>query len=393
MTDTDVAFRVSREDFAETIAWVSRSIPVRPTDASLRGALITVGDDSVTLSGFDNQVSSQATISAEVTTPGQFLVAGRVFADIAKYLPHQPLDVVVTDSNVEVTCGRSKFSLPKQNVEDYPRLPEMPEGTGALNSKDFVDAVSQVAVAAGRDDTLPMLTGMRMEFSGDTVVLAATDRFRLAVRRLAWQPAEAGLEAQLLVPAKTLSETAKSIDAHGGFDVALAWNTSSTGQPSLLGITAGDHKTTARLLDSNFPNFRQLLPATLTSTAAVTIAPLQDALRRVSLMAERKAQIRMDFSEGTLTLSASGDDSGRAEETLPVDFQGEPLTIAFNPQYLLDGLSAISGDDVMFGFTEARRPAILLPQPEGELEVNSEGQFVVPETEFTYLLMPVRIPG
>ena len=219
-------------------------------------------------------------------------------------------------------------------VEDYPTLPKLPEETGVISADVFAEAIGQVAVAAG-GDTLPMLTGIRVEISGEAVVLAATDRFRLAVRELTWSASSPNVETAVLVPVKTLAEAAKS--GTDGTEVHLALGAGPTlGKDGLLGISGNGKRSTTRLLDAEFPKFRQLLPTEHTAVATIGVAELTEAIKRVALVADRGAQVRMEFSGEVLRLSAGADDVGRAEEDVPVEFSGEPLTIAFNPTYLTD---------------------------------------------------------
>jgi DNA polymerase-3 subunit beta len=256
----------------------------------------------------------------------------------------------------------------------------------------FAEAISQVAVAAGRDDTLPMLTGIRVEISGETVVLAATDRFRLAVRELTWSTDSADTNAAVLVPAKTLAEAAKAGPA--GTDVHLALGAgSAVGKDGLLGIRSAGKRSTTRLLDAEFPKFRQLLPTEHTAVAVMGVAELTEAIKRVALVADRGAQVRMEFGDGSLRLSAGADDIGRAEEDLPVDYSGDPLTIAFNPTYLTDGLSSVHADRVSFGFTTPGKPALLRPAFDDDSHPAGSGPFSALPTDYVYLLMPVRLPG
>src|ERR1700739_4347373 len=188
---TDLKFRLVREDFADAVAWVARTLPTRPTVPVLAGVLLAGSDDDLTISGFDYEFSAEVRLAAEIASPGTVLVSGRLLSDITRALPDKPVDVKVEGTRVSLTCGSARFSLPTMAVEDYPTLPALPEETGALSAELFAEAISQVAVAAGRDDTLPMLTGIRVEISGEAVVLAATDRFRLAVRELTWSTARA----------------------------------------------------------------------------------------------------------------------------------------------------------------------------------------------------------
>ena len=389
---TDLKFRLVRDDFAEAVAWVARTLPARPTVPVLAGVLLTGSDDGLTISGFDYEVSAEVRLAAEIASPGTALVSGRLLSDITRALPNKPVDVHVEGTRVSIACGNAKFSLPTMAVEDYPTLPTLPDETGALSSDVFSEAIGQVAVAAGRDDTLPMLTGIRVEISGESVVLAATDRFRLAVRELTWSAAAPDVEAAVLVPAKTLSEAAKS--GTDGAEVHLSLGAGpAVGKDGLLGISGNGKRSTTRLLDAEFPKFRQLLPTEHTAVATVGVAELTEAIKRVALVADRGAQVRMEFSGDVLRLSAGADDVGRAEEEVPVEFAGEPLTIAFNPTYLTDGLGSLHSGRVSFGFTTPSRPAVLRPSGDDDAEPSGSGPFPAAQTDYVYLLMPVRLPG
>jgi DNA polymerase-3 subunit beta len=389
---TDLKFRLVREDFADAVAWVARNLPTRPTIPVLAGVLLTGTDDGLTVSGFDYEVSAEVQVAAEIASPGSVLVSGRLLSDITRALPAKPVDVSVEGTRVSLTCGSARFSLPTMAVEDYPTLPALPDETGVVSAELFAEAIGQVAVAAGRDDTLPMLTGIRVEISGEKVVLAATDRFRLAVRELTWSTASADIEAAVLVPAKTLAEAAKA--GADGNEVHLSLGAgSSVGKEGLLGIRTERKRSTTRLLDAEFPKFRQLLPTEHTAVATVGVGELTEAIKRVALVADRGAQVRMEFADDALRLSAGADDVGRAEEDLPLDFSGEPLTIAFNPTYLTDGLGSLHSERVTFGFTTPSRPAVLRPAGEDDGNVGATGPFPAAQTDYVYLLMPVRLPG
>ena len=396
MEQTDVRLRAAKDDLADAVAWVARSLPTRPTQPILRGMVFVAGDEGLEVAGYDYEVSTQIRIAAEISETGRFAVNGKLVSDIVSKLPNKPIDMHYDGTKVLVTCGKSRFELPAMTLEDYPALPSVPAATGTIDPQLFTEAIGQVAVAAGRDETLPMLTGIRMETEGNMVTMAATDRFRLAVRTFEWNQIPEG-NAELLIPAKTLADTARSLDAGSSEPVTLAFGDGSDGRAvgadGLLGILADPRRTTTRLLDAEFPKFRPLLPKQHSSLASVRIDPLREAIRRVSLVADRGAQIRMDFSEGQVVLSAHGDEAGRAEEVLECAFVGEPLLIAFNPGYLSDGLSAIHTDRVVMGFTQPSRPAVLIPEPDELPEAGEDGMFPNPETEFTYLLMPVRLPG
>jgi DNA polymerase-3 subunit beta len=375
--------RVERDGLADAVAWVARSLPSRPPVPVLGGVLLDAGSDegdtgdALTVSGFDYEVSAQVGVPATIAAGGKTLVSGRLLADITKALPNHPVEIAVDGARVSITCGSAKFSLPTMPVEDYPALPAMPQRAGALAGEVFAEAVGQVAVAAGKDDTLPMLTGVRVEFNGGKLTLVATDRFRLAMREFDWEPADE-VDTAVLVPARNLADAAKTLGGAGStVELSLA---SGDG---LLGLSGTGRRTTSRLLDAEFPKYRQLLPSEHNAAAIIEVSSLQDAIKRVSLVAERGTQVRLEFSDGGLRLSAGGDDEGSAEEELPVEFTGDPVTIAFNPGYLLDGLAAVRTDRAHLSFTTPSRPALIKP-------VGEDGSVV---EGYLYLLMPVRLPG
>jgi DNA polymerase-3 subunit beta len=388
-------FRVERDAFADAVAWVARSLPARPPVPVLGGVLLEVGaglgDDEgaegggdagpeggLTVSGFDYEVSARVELPVLAGGAGRALVSGRLLADITRALPPHPVDVVVEGARVGITCGSSRFSLPTMPVEDYPQLPAMPGQAGSVPAEAFAEAVTQVAVAAGRDDTLPMLTGIRLEIEGPRLTMAATDRFRLAVRELEWQPDDSGFSTAVLVPARTLAETAKTLAGPGSVQLAL-----SDGD-GMLGLAGSGRRATSRLLDAEFPKYRQLLPTEHTSVGTIDVAPLVEAIKRVSLVADRIAQVRMEFGAESLRLAAGGEDVGSAEEELACELTGAELLIAFNPGYLLDGLGAVHTERARLSFTTPNRPALLQP-------VSAESG--EPEPGYQHLLMPVRLPG
>src|SRR6202048_680729 len=300
---TYLKFRLVREDFADAVAWVARSLHARAPLPVLAGVLLTGSDLGLTVSGFDYEVSAEVQVAAEIASPGSVLVSGRLLSDITRALPAKPVDVSVEGTRVALTCGAARFSLPTMAVEDYPTLPALPDETGVISADLFTEAIGQVAVAAGRDDTLPMLTGIRVEISGEAVVLAATDRFRLAVRQLTWSTSSADIEAAVLVPAKTLAEATKAGITGGDVQLALGAGP-NVGKEGLLGIRSEGKRSTTRLLDAEFPKFRQLLPTEHTAIATVGVAELSEAIKRVALVAARGAQVRMEFADDALRVSA-----------------------------------------------------------------------------------------
>jgi DNA polymerase-3 subunit beta len=372
--------RVERDALVDAVGWTARSLPTRPPMQVLLGLLLETAQDGLSVSGFDYEVSSQITVDATVGEAGRVLVPGRLLADIARALPAQPVDLRLEGSRVVLTCGAARFTLPTMAVEDYPSLPSMPTTAGKLESDVFGAAVAQVALAAGRDDTLPVLTGVRVEIEGDQVTLAATDRYRLAVRTLPWKPEQPGMSATALVPARTLADTAKALTS--GPEVTLALSTGGAGE-GMIGFEGGGRRTTSRLLEGEFPKYRSLLPSESTSVAEVATAPFVEAVKRVALVAARNAPVRLAFSAEGVVLEAGGQDDAQASERLECGWEGEEMSIAFNPQYLLDGLGAVDSDTTTLSFTASTRPAVLTGKRHQDGTVD----------DYRYLLMPVRLSG
>jgi len=372
-------FRVERDALADAVAWTAKSLPSRPSVPVLAGVMLRVSDGGLSVSGFDYEVSSQVTVDVQADSDGAALVSGRLLAEITKALPAKPVDIAAVGSHVEITCGSARFTLPTMPVEDYPSLPEMPAVAGSVDASTFAGAVAQVAVAAGRDDTLPMLTGVRVELEGETLTLLATDRYRLAVRELPWHPDAPDLSLTALVPAKTLADTAKTLGPLGG-SVTVALSRGAAGE-GMIGFAGGTRRTTSRLLDGEFPPVRRLLPDSHKSHAKISVPALTEVVRRVGLVAERSTPVRLSLSTDGLVVEASGSEDARASEAMDCSYDGEPMTIAFNHQYLLDGLSAVGAPIAVLSFNDPMKPAVLSPAGE-------DGE-VIPG--YWYLIMPIRI--
>jgi DNA polymerase III subunit beta len=380
-----VKFRVDRDVLADAVAWVARSLPTRPSLPVLAGMLVDARDGEILLSGFDYETSARVSVPADVDVEGVVLVSGRLLADISRSLPAQPVELAAEGGKVVVTCRSARFTVQTLPVEDYPALPDMPTSSGTVKGDVFANAVSQVAVAAGRDDMLPVLTGVRIEIEGAAVTLAATDRYRLAVREFSWTPEQPDLSATALVPARVLADTAKAFAS--GSDVTIALASPGTGAGEGLvgfaGTSGGSmRRTTTRLLDGEFPKYRTLFPPEQQTVARVQTAPLVESLKRVALVAERNTPIRLTLGDGMATLEAGSSDEAQASESIEAGIEGEALTIGFNPQYLLDGLGAIEAPVAQFAFTQPTRPAVLT----GLTAVDGE-----PNLDYRYLLMPVRL--
>ena len=374
-SEVTVKFRVERDALADSVAWAARTLPSRPSMPILAGLLLETDGSGLVVSSFDYETSSRVGIDADVTDHGRALVPGRLLADISRALPAAPVQISLDGTRVSVVCGKSTFALPTFPVEEYPSLPAMPDSSGSLTGADFAHAVAQVAIAAGRDDTLPTLTGIRVEIDGSSVTLAATDRYRLAVREFAWTPASPKLEVQALVPARTLADTAKSLAAADTVHLSLA----ESGE-GLMGFEGNGRRTTTRLLDGEFPKYRSLLPSESLAVATISTAQLVDSVKRVALVAERNTPVRLAFQGNELTLRAGAGDEAQATESLDCTFDGDEIDIAFNPQYLLDGLGALDAADTRMSFTQSTRPAVLSGAADDD-------------ADYRYLLMPVRLAG
>ncbi|AUG78564.1 DNA polymerase III subunit beta [Kitasatospora sp. MMS16-BH015] len=374
-------FRVERDVLAEAVAWAARSLPARPPVPVLAGLLLTAQEGSLALSGFDYEVSARVELEADVEEAGTVLVSGRLLNDISRNLPNRPVEISTDGMRVSVVCGSSRFTLPTLPVDEYPALPQMPTATGTVSGDVFAAAVSQAAVAAGRDDTLPVLTGVRVEIEGDKITLAATDRYRFAVRELLWKPEQSDISAVALVPAKTLQDIAKSLGSGDNVSIALASGGAGEG---LIGFEGAGRRTTTRLLEGDFPKFRNLFPTDFSATAAIQTQPFLEALKRVSLVAERNTPVRLSFEQGVLTLEAGSGDDAQAVERIEADLEGDDISIAFNPGYLEEGLKAIDAPYAQLAFTTSTKPALL----SGKAAIDAEA-----DAAYQYLIMPVRLSG
>jgi DNA polymerase-3 subunit beta len=373
-------FRVERDTLADAVAWTAKSLPSRPSVPVLAGVMLRVADGNLHVSGFDYEVSSQVTIEVQGDADGAALVSGRLLAEITKALPAKPVDIAAVGAHLELVCGSARFTLPTMPVEDYPTLPEMPASAGTIDGAAFATAVAQVAVAAGRDETLPMMTGVRIELNGPTMSMLATDRYRLALRELQWRPDDPEVSLNALVPARTLNDTAKTLGPLGG-DVTMALAHGAAGE-GMIGFAGGTRRTTSRLLDgANYPPVRSLFPASHNAEARVPVAALTEVVKRVALVAERTTPVLLSFSSDGLVVEAGGTEEARASEAMEATFNGEPLTIGFNPQYLIDGLQNLGAATAVFSFVDAFKPAVISPSGE-------DGEII---PGYRYLIMPIRV--
>jgi DNA polymerase III subunit beta len=386
-----VKIRLERDVLAEAVQWAARSLPLRPSVPILAGLLVQADADGVTFSSFDYETSAQIHVTAAVADEGQVLVSGRLLADISRSLPPKPVDITSDDTKMELICGSARFTLQTLPVADYPSLPGMPEATGTVPSAAFAQAVAQVVVAAGRDELLPVFTGVRVEIDDDTISLLATDRYRMALKELTWNPSRPQSSATALVPARVLSETSRSMTA--GEEIMLSLADGGAGD-GIIGFDgrgpAGQRQTTTRLLDGEFPKVRHIMDTAALMNVRVGTAEVIAAAKRVALVAERNTSLRMLMGDGFVTLEAATGDQAQASESIEamIDQPGggdQVVTAAgFNPSYLLDGLGAFDTPYVNFAFTAPSKPCQLTGL--ATLDGN-------PLTDYRHVIMLMRLPS
>ena len=430
-------FTVQRDALAEAVTWVARALPTRPVVPVLAGLLLRAeredqnqsesnGPGWLTASCFDYEVSARMRVRAEVAEPGVFLVPGRLLVEIVRSLPAQPVEFGDDPDGISVTCGEASFAVASLPSSEYPELPELPQLAGTADGGALATAIGQVTPAASRDDTLPMLTAVNLELAGETMTLAATDRYRLAVRELGWSPApgfgDSG-RVSLLVPARTLSDAAKMMSAGTEVAIMLRPGGDRAGAASpdagagagggaaeaMIGFDAGERRLTARLLAGEFVRYRSRFPEEFGCTADLPAEAFAEAVRRVSLVAERGTPVQLTFAPGRVTVGAATQGQARARESVPADFAGDEPVIAFSPHYLLDGITAATaappvtpavaadtaagpaergpaGGRVRLWFTSPSKPAVITRQP-GQDAGEAKGA----DGDFRYLVVPQRV--
>lgn len=370
-------FRVDRDVLAEAVAWAARSLPTRPAVPVLSGVLLEAGDGgTLTISSFDYEVSARCEVPATVSVAGVAVVQGKILADIAKALPSRPVDLELDGTKMVLTCGASRFALHTMPVDDYPTLPQLPALSGTIDAGAFNEAVLQVTTAASRDETLPLLTGVRMEIEGERITFLATDRYRLAMKEIGWTPANPDVSHVALVRARTLSYVAKSMTQAGTIQLSLQ----TEGGKQIIGFESAGRRTTSQLIEGDYPPVRRLFPDVTPTYAVARTGEIIEAARRVALVAERNTPIRLTFSEGQVVMEAGQGDDAQASEALEATLVGEDITTAFNPHLFLDGLGALGTEWVRLGFTHPTKPVLLSGRDKAEEE----------RSGFLYLLMPIR---
>ncbi len=361
-----------REDLVAKLSIVSRAVSTRAATQALSGVLLSASGGRVTLSATDLDMGLETTLAADVAAEGSVLLPGRLLAEVARSLadPSVEIELREAERDVEIRSVSSSFHLRVLPAKDFPKLPAPGEQPGLkIPAKELGASIELVARAASRDDMRPVLTGVLVSASRSEMTMVATDSYRLAVKRTALE-SELGGELEANIPARALRELSRILSSEG---VEEATVTLLSNQAV---FEAGAILLTTRLIDGQFPNFRQLLPESYDHDVRLPRADFLDVTRRVSQLAQRNAPLRLSFAPGELTVAAETPDVGDASETMPAAFEGEPLEIGFNPEFLKEGIESVEGDEVLLRLISPLRPGLLQP---------------VENEDFRYLVMPIRL--
>ncbi|MFC6356298.1 DNA polymerase III subunit beta [Luethyella okanaganae] len=375
-------FQANRDVFSEAVSFAVKLLPQRTTLPILSGVLIKATETGLVLSSFDYEVSAQTEIAADVEETGTVLVSGRLLAEIASRLPNAPVRFSTENSRISVSCGSASFTLLSMPVEEYPSIPQINSESGLVPAEEFSAAVAQVAVAASRDDVTPVITGVQLEVTENSLGLVATDRYRVAVREIDWDNGSNVSTDPItaLVPARTLQEVGKTFGHSGTISVAIT----NKDDRELIAFTADKKTVTSLLIKGNFPPVRRLFPETVDNYAVMNTAELIEATRRVALVLEREAALRYTFSVDGLTLEAIGSEQAQASETIDAVLTGTETVVSLKPQFLLDGLGAVHSEFVRISFTKTENP-----NKPGPVLVTSQSSKEQPGADsYKYLLQP-----
>jgi DNA polymerase-3 subunit beta len=367
---TGLRITCSKDDLVQALGVVSRAVSTRTSVQILSGILLEAQNGELKVAATDMELSLRATLPAQVEGDGAIVLPGKTLADIVRLLPADTVEIEhkPAESVAHLTCGSASYTLHTYNPEDFPRLPELEAVTTfAVERTALLETITRVARAASRDESRPVLTGILVQFAGGKLVMAATDSYRLAVKETALEGSVPELEA--IVPGRALQELARIATSGDEVEVGVQEN-------QVVFSTSGVWLTTRRI-DGQFPNYRQLLPETFEHELTLPRAELLEVVRRASVMIQRSTPLQLRLAEGELTVIARTHEVGESQESMPAPFAGEPLEIGFNAEFLRDGLELIDSDDVRLKLISPLRPAVL----------HGEGD------DFTYLVMPIRLPG
>jgi len=374
-----VKFQVNKDVLNEAVSFAVRLLPQRTTLPILSGILIEADANALRLSVFDYDTSAQVEIAAQVEQSGRVLVSGRLMAEIVSKLPNAVVEFSTDGSKVQVNCGSAKFSLLTMPIDEYPTLPEIPATSGSVSGEDFAAAISQIAVAASKEDVTPVLTTVLLETTKENISLVATDRYRVAIQDIAWKSSNSN-EASALIPAKTLQEIAKTFANQG--EISISINPSD--EKDLIAFKANNRSVTSRLIKGNFPAVKTLFPEKIENFAILNTQDLLDSTKRVSLVLERESPIKFSFSSKELNLEAAGGETAQATESVDVQLTGPDVVVSLKPQFLIDGLAGVKTEFVKIGFTNSDNPN----RPSPVLITNHSTKEKESSDSYMYLLQP-----
>ena len=344
---------VNKDVFSDAVSFAVKLLPQRTTLPILSGVLIVAGDNSVTISSFDYEVSAKTRVEASVETEGKVLVSGRLLAEIAQRLPDDTVSLELVGISMSVKSGSAKFTLATMPIEEYPNLPEIEGISGSLPGEEFASAVSQVATAASRDDVTPVITGVLLDVTSTAVTMMATDRYRVAAKEVAWKAdgvTDEGLQA--LIPARTLAEIGKTFSHAGELTITI----NVGGERELVAFSSAQRTVTTLLIKGSFPPVQKLFPTSTPDYAVVNTNDLIEATRRVALVLDREAPLRFTFNADGVGLEALGSEQAQASETIDGHLVGQDCVVSLKPQFLIDGLSSAHSDFVRVAFTQTDNP-------------------------------------
>ena len=361
-------FRCDRDDLSEALQLVQRAVSSRPGIPALTGVLLTASAEELVLATTALEVSARRRVGVQVQEQGVALVPARLLADLVKSFDPAPVAFEAEGGQARIVCANYEGTIRCLPAEDFPSLGDPGGSRVRVGAGDLAEAVAQVSRAASKDEARPILTGVLVEVSREGLTLVATDSYRLAVRELT---ATAEEEARALVPERAMLEAGRAAAAEDRGEVELFI------EPGQVAFRVGSLTLTSRLIEGEFPNYRQLLPERYENRLTASRQQLIDAVRRVGLMARETSPVKLEFNALGVRLSSSSPDLGGAVEVVEAKYEGEDLTVAFNPGYLVDGLTAAVGEQVRLEVRDGLKPGVI----RGE------------EESFVYLVMPVRLPA
>jgi DNA polymerase III subunit beta len=362
-----------KDEFSEKLQLVGRGVSARTNVQILAGVMLRAAGGRLHLSATDMEISIRDSLDAQVQDEGAVVVPGRLLVDIVRLLPagEVTLEHRAEEGVARLACGSASYQLNTYGPEDFPRLPEIDADSAfAVDREAFLDTVARVGRSASRDESRPVLTGILVRFAGEKLVMAATDSYRLSVKETELSRGP-GSEVEAIVPARALQELARIGQA--GADETIAVGV----QENQIVFGVDGVWLTARRIDGQFPNYKQLLPEQFEVEVQLPREELLDVVRRTGLLAQRKSPLRLRFENGELTVSAQTQDVGEARESLPVDYGGETMEIGFNADFLRDGLESVTEDTVRLKLISPLRPGL----------IHGTGD------DFLYLIMPIRLAG